>query len=112
MYDWADEYAFYKKAINLVRRHGEVTIYFKDSEGYMRRRKIRVNRKCFVSHLGAFSECWGKYVMSCFILNQYIEDLERVFQLMWSHDNQNHISPLMMEWGKGRNKKRIEYVKV
>lgn len=101
--------AFFNKAMNLVRRHGEVVIYFKNEAGYMRRRKIRSNGKCFVSHIGFYSERWDRYQMSCFITHLGKITVAKCFKEMIKHDKYMDIKPLMIQWGKGKNMRRIEY---
>ncbi len=101
--------AFFQKAMNLVKYHGEVTIYFKCSYGTMRRRKLRSNGKCFVSYMGSISNNWSHYSLSCFITHMGKITMAECFKHMISHDRHERIQPLMMEWGKGSNKRRMEY---
>ncbi len=101
---------FYKKAINLIKRHGHVIIYFSDRDGYMRRRKLTVTARCYVQHFGALSGVWQKhYAMSCFMMCGRAESVSQMFRTMNVHDIEDGIHPLMMEWGKGRTKKRMEF---
>lgn len=99
--------AFYETAIQLIKKHGSVIIYFKDTDdGYMRRRRISASGKCFVSHLGADSGIWDSYHLSCFIEGMGARiPLELTFKYMKSHDR-GWLEPIMMQYG--RNKKRIE----
>lgn len=106
---------FFNKAINLIKHHGSVVIYFKDREGYMRKRRLTSTCRCYVKHLGAMSGVWSRdWVTSCFMLPEYGrgESVSQVIRTMNRHDVAEYIVPMMIEWGKGRNMKRLEYGKI
>lgn len=102
--------AFYKKAMNLVKRHGEVIVYLVTDGGYQRRRKFRSDGKCFVSYFETYStRSWGRYSLSCFVSEYGKLTVEQCFKHMISHDRGMNIVPMMMQWGKGKNMRRLEY---
>lgn len=103
--------SFYDKAMNLVRSHGEITIHFKqwdcqDSITFMRKRKIRADGKCFVSYLDTNNR-WTRYHMSCFMCDVRCTSVEDTIKRIRKHDG-SRIQPLLLQYGKGKDKRRIE----
>lgn len=100
---------FYARAINLVNEHGSVIIYYIDSYGYKRRRKIKKNGDCFLSLYNRIDEDWYEFVLSCFILD--IRPMNRTLlstiDRLIDHDKFK-FKPYAIEYGKGKSKTYTE----
>lgn len=100
---------FITKLESAVKRHGEAIVIFADSEGLLRRRKLRKSGNIFVSYK-KYEGGWSPYGQSCFnyptvyryrdsnVIWESIEDMMR-------HDENEYIVPVEMITGLKKKRK-------
>jgi hypothetical protein len=103
----------YQKILNMIRRHGQVIVVFEDmytreSFGekmpkYLRKRKVDLNGRCYVSYLGHESRRWSRYSTSCFVSYSNCRDLQHTIREMVKHDR-GMVIPVEILIGKRRIK--------
>jgi hypothetical protein len=101
---------FITKLERAVKRYGEALVIFADSEGLLRRRKIRKSGNIFVSYKHYEGKGWSMYGQSCFnyptryryrdsnVVWESIEDMMR-------HDDNECIVPIEMITGIKKKRK-------
>lgn len=90
----------YNKIARAVRDHGHITVVFESQYGYIRKRKIFSDGRCFVSHQGLVSLRWDRYSVSCFIFKKKDKTLKKTIDTMYYHDNETDVWPIEM-WING-----------
>jgi hypothetical protein len=88
----------FKKVLNMVRRHGEIVVEFKDRMDRRRKRKINVNGSSYVSYMDTQGK-WTPYGTSCFILDKRDLTVADTIRIMEKHDI-GIVTPCLIMTGK------------